>query len=112
MLPAAERAVVDGAKVRDYLLSRAHPIGRSKARFFEALGYQRRDWQALQQDLRGLAGVGRARRGRPSGFGRKYEVHATLAGPNGRRADIVTVWIIRHGEHAPRLVTAFPKEGR
>ena len=28
--------------MRDYLLSREHPTGRAKARFFESLGYTRR----------------------------------------------------------------------
>ncbi|GJG85381.1 hypothetical protein tb265_05620 [Gemmatimonadetes bacterium T265] len=40
-LPNAERAVVDPAKVRDYLLSPDHPVGESKARFFATLGLTR-----------------------------------------------------------------------
>lgn len=111
MLPSADRAVVDGIKVRDYLLSFEHPIGRSKARFFASLGYRREDWQVLQRDLLAIARAGRAGRGRSSRFGRKFEVRATLTGPNGRRAAMVTIWIRRHGEYAPRLVTAFPEEG-
>ena len=38
-LPNSDRAVIEGAKLFDYLLSRAHPVGRFKARFFESLGY-------------------------------------------------------------------------
>lgn len=33
-LPNAEQAVVEPAKVRDYLLSSAHPVGRFKAVVF------------------------------------------------------------------------------
>ena len=33
-VPQAELAVVDPAKVRDYLLSPEHPVGRFKATFF------------------------------------------------------------------------------
>lgn len=40
-LPGAEEAIVDDAKVRDYLLSREHPVGRFKATFFSGLGYTR-----------------------------------------------------------------------
>lgn len=40
-LPAADRAYVDPAKVRDYLLSPVHPEGQFKAAFFRALGYSR-----------------------------------------------------------------------
>lgn len=38
-LPGAERAFIDPSKVRDYLLSESHPVGRFKAAFFIALGY-------------------------------------------------------------------------
>jgi len=36
-LPNADRAVIDPAKIRDYLLAAAHPVGRFKARFFVSL---------------------------------------------------------------------------
>jgi hypothetical protein len=51
-LPVVERAVVEEAKVRDYLLSESHPIGRYKAAFFTSLGYRRMRWQDLAVDLR------------------------------------------------------------
>ncbi len=38
-MPGAERAVIDSAKIRDYLLSPSHPVGRFKAVFFASLGY-------------------------------------------------------------------------
>jgi hypothetical protein len=38
-LPNADRAVIEDAKVRDYLLSATHPIGRFKSVFFVALGF-------------------------------------------------------------------------
>ena len=38
-LPFAERAIVEPEKVREYLLSPTHPVGRFKAAFFHALGY-------------------------------------------------------------------------
>ena len=37
-LPNSDRAVVADAKVRDYLLSQSHPVGRFKSSFFVALG--------------------------------------------------------------------------
>jgi hypothetical protein len=42
-LPNADRAIVDPAKVRDYLLS--HPVGRFKAAFFLSLGYSQDRWE-------------------------------------------------------------------
>ncbi|MFI5307497.1 MAG: DUF6883 domain-containing protein [Polyangiales bacterium] len=38
-IPGAELAIVDPEKVRDYLLSPTHPVGKFKSVFFAALGY-------------------------------------------------------------------------
>lgn len=111
-LPGADQAIVDDAKVRDYLLSLEHLIGRFKAAFFGALGYTRGHGQQLQQDLLQLGQSGTADQGQKSAFGQKYEVRGILEGPSGGRADIVMVWIILNGEESPRFVTAFPGEAR
>jgi hypothetical protein len=111
-LPGADQAIVDGAKVRDYLLSLEHPIGRFKAAFFGSLGYTRNQWQRLRQDLLQLGQSGTVEQGQESAFGQKYEVRGILEGPSGGRADIVTVWIVLNGEESPRFVTAFPGEAR
>lgn len=109
-LARAERTLIEPAKVRDYLLSREHPIGRFKAVFFESLGYSADAWQRLEADLRALAVAGEAVLGDRTKYGQKYEVRGTLNGPSGRPASLVTVWIVRWGEDAPRFVTAFPGE--
>ena len=107
-LPGAERAVVDPAKVRDYLLSSEHPVGRSKARFFAALGFTRTGWPAFQRILLNVARHDDALEGGETLYGRKYEIHATIVGANGRAAEVVTVWIVLTGEDFPRFVTAYP----
>jgi hypothetical protein len=107
-LPFAERAVVEPEKVRDYLVSSTHSVGRFKAVFFAALGYTEENWPELQRDLLQIAERGDATHGKFSRFGNKYEVPAILTGPAGRSAAILTVWIVRHGEQIPRLVSAMP----
>jgi hypothetical protein len=77
-LPAADRALVDATKVRDYLLSAEHPVGRFKARFFQHLGYSRDDWPRLRDDLLVLAHENSAVPGQPTPYGQKYEVRGTL----------------------------------
>lgn len=62
-LPAAERAVIEPAKIRDYLLSNSHPVGRFKAPFFASLGYASVNWHRLDKDLRDLAVSGDAEPG-------------------------------------------------
>jgi hypothetical protein len=37
-LPEAQQAVITAAKIRDYLLSTSHPIGRFKEPFFAKPG--------------------------------------------------------------------------
>lgn len=107
-LPFAERAIVEPEKVREYLLSATHPVGRFKAAFFSVLGYTDENWAELQRDLLRIAADGEAVQGKFSRFGNKYEVPAILTGPSGRSAAVLTVWIVRHGEEIPRLVTAMP----
>lgn len=111
-LPGAERAVVDPLKVRDYLLSPEHPVGRAKARFFGALGFTRTGWPALQRALLELALRGEATQAQQTRYGQKYEIRDTIQGPTEREAPIVTIWIVLAGEDFPRFVTAYPGDAR
>lgn len=108
-LPNAARAAIDAAKIRDYLLSEIHPVGRFKATFFTALGYSHDSWQRLRDDLLTLARGAPAAPGKPSPFGQTFEVDGMLTGPLGRSASVRTVWIIHASREVPRFVTAFPR---
>jgi hypothetical protein len=107
-LPCGDRAIVEPTKVRGYLLSAAHPIGRFKATFFRSLGYHDSNSQRLVADLCALAATADAVPGQSTAYGRKYEVRGILRGPSGREAVVVTVWIVLVGDDVPRLVTAYP----
>ena len=109
-LPAAERAVIAPAKIRDYLLSTSHPIGRFKASFFISLGYTGANWRRLERDLLAIAASAEAERGKDSRHGQKYEIRGILHGPSGRTAKVLTVWIMLFGSDVPQFVTAFPGE--
>jgi hypothetical protein len=111
-LPNADRAIVDPAKVRDYLLSPEHPVGRAKARFFAALGFTRATWPDLQRARLAHGAAGAAELLPVTPYGQKYVVRGMLQGPAGASAAAVTIWIVLHGEDAPRLVTAYPEEVR
>ena len=99
--------MVDPAKVREYLLSASHPVGRFKARFFFGLGYAQDGWETLAMDLKRLAGGGTAVEGGSSAYGQKFEVCGRLTGPSGRSAEVIAVWIVLTGEDHPRFITAF-----
>jgi hypothetical protein len=107
-LPFAARAVVDPEKVRDYLLSRSHPVGVEKARVFESLGYTRVGWRRLQHDLYMSAQEEAAEHVGETRYGRKYQILTILRGPNGRSIALTTIWIVLRDEEFPRLVTAYP----
>ncbi len=110
-IPNADRAVIDPRKLHGYLLSRAHPVGRFKAAFFRALGYSPQDWRRLEADLRDQHLLKDATLEGPTLYGQKYRIRATLEGPGGRSADVVSVWFVRRGEEFPRFVTAYPEGG-
>lgn len=107
-LPQADQAIVPPEKIRDYLLAPSHPVGRFKARFFASLGYSVDEWERLAADLKRLAVDGEVGEGEASPYGQKFEVRGKITGPEGRSADLVSVWIVIVGAHAPKFITAFP----
>lgn len=107
-IPNASRAIIETTKLRDYLLSPSHPVGRFKAPFFAALGYQQEQWPQLEADLRAQLAMHDALPVASSPYGQKFEIRAVLTGPSGRSAEVVSIWIILVGDDVPRLVTAYP----
>jgi hypothetical protein len=108
-IPNADRAVIDPVKLHGYLLSRSHPVGRLKAAFFDVLGYSSEKWRQLEADLRSQHLSRDVTLETQIPYGQKYLIHATLVGPSGRSADVVSVWVVRTGEEWPRFVTAYPE---
>lgn len=109
MFPDAASAVIDPRKVRDYLLSSSHPIGRFKAVVFTALGYSQQNWPRLRDDLLQHGISGEARSVRLGTYGSKYLVSGTLTGPSKRSGTFVSVWLVEPQSSAPRFVTAYPE---
>ena len=107
-LPNAVQAVVADSKVRDYLLSPSHPVGRFKSSFFTALGFTVANCEDLREVFLTLARSAEADPGQTSPYGQKYNVRGTITGPLGRQASVVTVWIIPEGREFAHFVTAFP----
>ena len=107
-LPNPQCAVVDPAKVRDYLLSSEHPIGRYKATVFERAGYRRDRWEELRNDLLQAARLP-ASAAIATEFGQKLAVLAKLRTPTGLPLHVWVIWLVRNGEDFPRLVTAYPR---
>ena len=109
-VPNANAAEIDDSKVRNYLLSPTHPVGRYKARFFGSIGYTQEDTERLAAGLRAVL-ANEVSDTIESEFGTKFVVRGQLEPLAGSATAIVTVWIIRAGEDIPRLVTAYPGDG-
>lgn len=109
-LPNGDRAVIDSRKIREYLLFPEHPVGRFKAAWFKGLGFTRENWQDLDAELRRIAAEGEAETGKRTAYGQKYAVRATITGPAGRVAEVLSIWIILDGKDVPRFVTVFPEK--
>ena len=107
-LPGAGRVRIDERKVRDYLLSKTHPVGRFKARVFGALGLDETSSAAFVAELQRIAAEGDVAEVQDIAFGRKYTVPGELRGPAGA-ARVLTVWIQEAGQEDVRLVTVRPE---
>ncbi len=107
-LPNADIARIDRQKLEAYLLSAAHPIGRSKAKFFHLLGFGESNAAHLERALREVAQTGEIAAIVRSPHGVKYVVDGLLPAPSGDRVKLRTIWIIETGEQRPPFVTAYP----
>jgi hypothetical protein len=109
IIPNAESAYCDEAKITGYLLNLAHVRGASKAAFFAAHGFSVEDSQALAAALLAHVRTHDAMPVEDNGFGMRYKVDGPLETPSGRSPWVRSVWIIHH-DGRPRLVSAYPME--
>ncbi len=76
--------------------------------FFRSLGFDAANVDELEKHLISIAHSEDVREVMPSAHGTKYVVDGILQAPDGRLAQVRTVWIIDVGEDRPRFVTAYP----
>jgi hypothetical protein len=107
-VPSCDQSIVEHTKITDYLLSRTHPIGQAKARFFRRFGFSEDAPDGLAQALLAHVRDNVVAAIETSALGTKYRVDGPLLSPDGRNPSVSTVWIVLDGETIPRFVTAFP----
>jgi hypothetical protein len=107
-LPNADKAIIEARKLRGYILSPTHPIGRFKAAFFQRLGYSTANWEALEQHLRELVLTEEVAEIEDMRYGKKFVIEGLLKCPSGETVKVVTVWVILKDEDIPRFVTVYP----
>jgi len=107
-VPRADQVQIDERKVRGYLLSPTHPVGRFKARLFASLGFTEATADAFIAEIRRIVADGEVSDAEDTEFGRKYTVPGELKGPAGA-ARVLTVWIQESERKDVRLVTVSPR---
>jgi len=107
-LPNAERAVVPGRKITDYLLSATHRDGQHKGAFFRSFGFKPDAWEALATALLNHACTHQVTGIVSTPFGQNYVVEGLLTTPDGRAPRVRVVWFIAKGEETATLATAYP----
>jgi hypothetical protein len=87
------------------------PTTRGKAGFLEALGFSVDAVDTLIDALRGIAVTGEVVNLVETVHGEEYVVTGVLSLHTGQGPArmVQTVWMIGHGQDAPRLVSAYPR---
>jgi hypothetical protein len=106
------RAVVPKSKITEYLLSRSHPDGRSKAEYLARFGFRLESWTILQEALLQHADSSEVVQEAGSEYGTRYVLEGPLRTPDGRNPVHRTVWIVETGSTVPQLITAYPARRR
>ncbi len=107
-LPNKQQAIVEVSKITDYLLNDAHELGKHKATFFKAFGFEDQKASIFQEALEKHAQNQPVDKHEPSVFGDKYVLKCHIDTPDKRDPCIYTVWIVDSGQDLPRLITAYP----
>ena len=107
-IPNAEHADIPSAKLRDYLLSLTHPVGKWKAKVFQRYGFHAGNVELLKSGLLVIGKSQDIKETIQSRYGLKYVVDGSLQNPLGEALNVRTIWVVETGKRAPRFVTAYP----
>ena len=105
-----QNAHIPVEKIEDYLLSKTHPIGKTKAHFFNQVGYTLQNRNLLINDFHTIVKENSVANKIETEFGTKYLVKGSIGERFGNRVGVVTVWIIEEGTSFPRFITAYPEK--
>jgi hypothetical protein len=106
--PNRENAYIPLSKLKDYLLSETHLVGKSKAKFLRSVGFNEMNIDMLMQGLISIAHSGDIKEALSSTHGVKYVIDGLLRTPAGGPIEMRTIWITDKGQVRPRFVTAYP----
>jgi hypothetical protein len=106
-IPNGHHAIVDIRKLTEYALNIEHPVGKHKARVFEAvLGLTSDDAKYLQSVLLKVVQELDAELGQEDDYGKRYIIDFEIESRVGK-GTIRSSWIIRADEDFPRLTSCY-----
>ena len=106
-IPNAHLAIVDIRKLTEYALNLEHPVGKHKARVFEAvLGLTIDDAKYLQDRLLEAVRENEAEIGKADEYGKRYIIDFEVEGHTGL-GTVRSAWMIRTHEDFPRLTSCY-----
>ncbi|MBD2757790.1 DUF6883 domain-containing protein [Spirosoma validum] len=107
LLPNADQAIIDDQKITDYVLNPEHEEGKHKAFVFKSvLGITASEANEMKAQILLELFRNPAHTGREDKHGKRYSVKFDWT-RSGRTATVLTSWIIRTGESAPRLTSCY-----
>jgi hypothetical protein len=109
-LPNREKAYVPAGKLMSYILSETHAVGKAKAKFFRALGFDETNVTQLEAGFLAIAQMEEVEDFMTSPHGAKYIVDGSMKTPKGGVVRVRTIWITETEQENPRFVTAYPIE--
>lgn len=107
-LPNRENAYIPSSKLKAYLLSETHSVGKSKAKFLRSVGFNDNNVDLLKQSLLSITNSEEVKEAIASSHGVKYIIDGSIQTPSKGIAMMRTIWIIDKGQERPRFVTAYP----
>ena len=106
LLPSVDKVVIPIEKLTAYSLNPDKDYNKATA-FKLALGYDLTNADRLKENIfRNISMFESIGKGR-NGFGEVYECVINLEGENGKRANILTSWIIEDGTDFPKLTNVY-----
>ncbi len=100
--------MVTDLKLKGYLLSPTHLVGKDKARVFASWGFDLTNWEYLRYELLKLVRLRKVVSTENLPSYTKFYVHGKIRIPRGGTRSVRTIWAIDQDKHKPHLVSAFP----
>ncbi len=107
-VPNYHNALIPTDKIEGYILSKTHPIGKTKALFFEQVGYTISNRDFFIEDIYSILKENYVARKIETEYGIKYIVKGNVGERFGKPVAVTTIWLIEEGSSIPRFITAYP----